>query len=121
MRVFLIVLFLSTTSLIAVSASANDHAPVSAQQPSREADSVPEVVLYVLPECGYCEKARQLLTRHGVEWREVDIQNSAAGKKTFTALGGVGTPLLVIGEQTVQGYDASRIESLLAQAGAISP
>lgn len=91
---------------------------IAADQPARPA--VP-VVLYVLPDCGYCEKARQLLTRHGLAWDEVDIARSAAGNKRFSELGGVGTPLLVVAGETLQGFDAGRIESLLKRHGAIAP
>jgi glutaredoxin len=78
-----------------------------------------DIVLYVLPDCGYCEKARQLLAAHGLQWREVDIGRSVDGKEAFTRLGGVGTPLLTMGKESVQGFDTARIEALLARNGAI--
>lgn len=76
-----------------------------------------EVTLYVMPQCGYCEKARRLLTKRGVTWKERDIASSADAKREFIAKGGVGTPLIVIGDEVIPGYDASRIDVALSAHG----
>lgn len=76
-----------------------------------------EVTLYVMPHCGYCEKARQHLTERGVTWKELDIAGSADAKREFVAKGGVGTPLIMIGEEVIRGYDASRIDQALSAHG----
>ncbi len=98
-------------------AVANDRSPLAS---SGSVQSAPEVVMYVMPNCGYCEKARQLLTRHGVDWREVDVDSSSSAKKTFIALGGVGTPLITVGDRALHGYDEARINALLTDAGVIA-
>lgn len=72
------------------------------------------ITMYVLPQCGYCEKARQLLTARGASWRELDIAVSPEAKREFDGKGGVGTPLLVIGGAVIQGFDAPRIEAAIA-------
>jgi len=72
-----------------------------------------EIVMYVMPQCGYCERARQYLQARGLNWREVDIAASAEGKAEFDARGGVGTPLIVIGTQQVTGYNVARMDQLL--------
>lgn len=76
-----------------------------------------DVTLYVMPQCGYCEKTRQLLTERGVTWTERDIASSTEAKREFTAKGGVGTPLIVIGDEVIRGYDASRIDLMLSAHG----
>lgn len=83
----------------------------------RTAKPQTEVTLYVMPQCGFCEKARQLLTQRGVTWNEFDIAGSAEAKREFTAKGGVGTPLIVVGEEVIRGYDASRIDRALSAHG----
>lgn len=76
-----------------------------------------KVTMYVMPQCGYCEKVRHLLQQRGVTWNEIDIASSAEGKREFDARGGVGTPLLLIGGDVVQGADAARIDAVLRQHG----
>jgi glutaredoxin len=76
-----------------------------------------DVTLYVMPQCGYCEKARQLLTERHMTWTERDIAGSAEARREFTAKGGVGAPLIVIGHEVIRGYDASRIDAVLSAHG----
>jgi glutaredoxin len=83
----------------------------------RAAKPQTEVTLYVMPQCGYCEKTRQLLNERGVAWKERDIASSAEAKREFSAKGGVGTPLIVIGDEVILGYDASRIDVALSTHG----
>ena len=75
------------------------------------------VTLYVMPQCGYCEKAREQLTRRGVTWQERDIVESAEAKREFDAKGGVGTPLIVIGDEIIKGFDAARLNAALDARG----
>ena len=75
------------------------------------------VKLYVMPQCGYCEKTRELLTARGVAWEEFDIANSAEAKREFDARGGQGTPLIVIGDDVIKGLDPTRIDKALSAHG----
>lgn len=73
----------------------------------------PQIVMYVMPQCSYCERARNYLQQRGYRWREVDIAASAQAKDEFDARGGVGTPLIVIGEDQVTGFNVARLQQLL--------
>lgn len=86
-----------------------------ADAPAAAGSARSEVVMYVLPDCGYCERARQFLTQHNIVWREVDIEASTDAHAEFTARGGVGTPLIVIGDDRVQGYDPARLQAALVK------
>jgi len=70
------------------------------------------VVLYATSWCGYCKKTRELLANNGIEYIEYDIEHSSRGKKEYDQLGGRGVPLLLIGGQTVRGYDPNTILKL---------
>jgi glutaredoxin len=74
-----------------------------------------KVSMYVMPDCGYCEKARVYLREQGVAFEELDIAASVEHKTAWRALGGQGTPLIVIGKQHVQGFDADKISKLLVE------
>lgn len=56
-----------------------------------------EHVLYVIPECPHCERARQHLRSQGVEWEERDATTRAEWRAELMAYsGGSGTvPTLV--------------------------
>lgn len=95
-------------------------AAFAAEKPSKAPEQTQSVTLYVMPQCGYCEKARKLLGAHGVPWREIDIVASAEAKREFDSKGGVGTPLLVIGSETIRGFDAQRIEAALQAQGLVA-
>lgn len=72
-----------------------------------------QIVMYVMPQCGYCERARSYLRERGLDWREIDIAASAEAKAEFDARGGAGTPLIFVGEQRVSGFDRERLAQLL--------
>lgn len=89
----------------------------AAPDATRPAAESTKVTMYVLPDCGYCEKARQMLTQRGVKWQELDIMASAQAKQEFIAHGGQGTPLLLIGETVIKGTDPARIDAALRENG----
>lgn len=84
-------------------------APAQAQQPV--------VTMYVMPECGYCEKARQHLKQAGFAWSERDISEPAINAE-FRAKGGMGTPLLVIGDKVIKGWQPAAVDAALHRGAA---
>lgn len=71
-----------------------------------------DVVLYATAWCGYCKKARELLSENNIPYFEYDIEKSDEGKSQYETLGGGGVPLLLIKGQLVKGFNADRILSL---------
>lgn len=65
------------------------------------------VVMYSTDWCGYCERARALLTRKGVAVREIKVDADAAQRAVMLERsGGRRTvPQIFIGERHVGGYD----------------
>lgn len=87
--------------------------------------TTPEVVMYSTAWCGYCQRARGLLQRKGVQIREIKVDeepgqrdvmiNKSGGRRTV--------PQIFIGERHVGGYDdlaaldrAGELDKLLSQA-----
>lgn len=87
--------------------------------------ATPEVVMYSTAWCGYCQRARGLLQRKGVQIREIKVDeepgqrdvmiNKSGGRRTV--------PQIFIGERHVGGYDdlaaldrAGELDKLLSQA-----
>jgi glutaredoxin len=84
-----------------------------AAAPGRVARQAKQVVVYTTSHCPYCTQAKQFLTEKGVRFREVNIEQSKAGKQEFRRLGGSGTPLIVVGSRRLQGFDAGELEKAL--------
>lgn len=72
------------------------------------------VVMYATTTCPYCAKARALFAEQGVAYTEYQIDKSEAANAEFTAKGGIGVPLLYIGERRVDGFREATIRDALA-------
>jgi glutaredoxin len=92
----------------AASAAPNGAAPQAAAQ---------KVVMYVAENCGYCEEAREYFADRGVAVRERDIGADQDAAQEFAALHGVGTPLILVGDERLDGFDEDALDDVLSRAG----
>lgn len=85
--------------------------------------STSEVVMYSTTWCGYCQRARGLLQRKGVDIREIKVDEDPSQREVMVQKsGGRRTvPQIFIGERHVGGYDdlaalerAGELDKLLA-------
>ncbi len=69
--------------------------------------TTPDIIMYSTAWCGYCQRARNLLERKGVQVREIKIdEDSVARDQMLSRSGGRRTvPQIFIGERHVGGYD----------------
>jgi glutaredoxin 3 len=68
--------------------------------------SQPDVVIYVAGWCPYCQRARGLLSKKGVQFREVDVDDDPKLREQMIARSGRRTvPQIFIGEKHVGGCD----------------
>lgn len=84
---------------------------VSSVSPPRK--SQPEVTLYATTWCGYCAATRQLFDANGIEYTEHDIERSTEAATTHRRLGGVGVPLIVVGDTVFKGYNPQELHAEL--------
>lgn len=77
------------------------------------------VVLLSASWCGYCRKLRADLKEWGVQYRDFDIENTAAGARAFAQLRGGGVPILLVGERRFDGYVPNQIHASLREAGIV--
>ena len=76
----------------------------------------PEVLLYVTSWCPYCRRAKALLTKKGVPFKEVDIEASAENRKAMIDVSGRRTvPQIFINGTHVGGSD--ELHALDARGG----
>jgi glutaredoxin 3 len=66
-----------------------------------------KVIIYSTAYCGYCDRARALLERKGVGYREIKVDESMADREAMIARsGGRRTvPQIFIGDRHVGGFD----------------
>lgn len=82
-----------------------------------------DVVIYTTAWCPYCIRAKQLLERKGVAYREIAVDgNPSLRAKMAAKAGRTSVPQIWIGERHVGGCDdlhalerAGRLDALLAQ------
>ena len=68
--------------------------------------SQPDVVVYVAGWCPYCQRARGLLSKKGLQFREIDIDDDPRLREEMIARSGRRTvPQIFIGEKHVVGCD----------------
>ncbi len=72
------------------------------------------VTMFSTSWCPHCKRAKAYFAQKGVGYREVDIEESEAGRREFEQYGGSGVPLIIVGEQRMRGFDAAAMDRLLA-------
>jgi glutaredoxin 3 len=67
---------------------------------------VPSIVIYTTKVCAYCARAKALLARKGINFREVDVSEDDE-KRTWLlqATGQRTVPQIFINDQPVGGFD----------------
>lgn len=83
-----------------------DYAPIQTRVNS-------SVVLYATSTCPYCAKARALLDAREVRYAELAVDASADAAAEARSLGAVAVPFILIGSDSIEGYDEERILELL--------
>ncbi len=96
-------------------AGAEGAAGASGDAATAAASRPPRVLMYSTSWCGYCAKARSYFRSKGIRYTERDIEKSERGKREYDALGGRGVPVILVGDQRLNGFSVERFERLLAQ------
>lgn len=88
----------------------NRHQMMNSPRTVADLDLDAPVIMYSTSWCGYCAKARDWFAQHDVQYVEYDVEKSVEGATQYRQLHGRGTPLLVIGDELIQGYSPMRME-----------
>ncbi len=71
-----------------------------------------DVVMYSASWCGVCKKARSYFEDQGIDYNEYDIDKDPQGKREYTQLGGRGVPIILVGDQRMNGFSKPHFERL---------
>ena len=93
------------------------HATAQAASPKSSGAATPAIVMYTAEDCGYCESAREYFADKGVSVTERDIGASEDAANEFAQLHGFGTPLILIGDERIDGFDEDELDDALERAG----
>ena len=73
-----------------------------------------DVVIYTTSTCPFCAQARALFAAKGVKYTEYQIDKSKTANDEFVAKGGIGVPLVYIGDRRIDGYRETAILEALS-------
>ena len=67
---------------------------------------MPPVTIYTTPFCGYCHRAKRLLTQKKIEFREIDVSHDRELRMEISQQTGHGTvPIIFIHNTFIGGCD----------------
>ena len=52
----------------------------------------------------------------GIAYKEYDVDKSSKGKRDYKKLNGKGVPIILVGDQRMDGFSAQRLQVMLAAA-----
>lgn len=83
------------------------------RQMTKAASSNKKVVMYATTHCPACEMARQYFVKNGVRYEEINVEGNRASYDEFKRLGGNGVPLILVGNQKFEGFNAFKLDLAL--------
>ncbi len=73
--------------------------------PAYDPDVHGEVVLLSTSGCRFCKSEREYLTQHQVPFVEYDVSTDMRGAELLRMTGSHGVPMLLVGDEVVQGFN----------------
>ena len=72
------------------------------------------VIIYSTPTCPYCKMAKQYMTEHGVEYKEIDVAADAkAAEEMVQRSGQMGVPVIDVDGEIIIGFDKDALKKAL--------
>ena len=72
-----------------------------------------KVTIYTSSTCPHCHTAKDYLNEKGVEFEEKNVGNDAEARKELIQKGYMGVPVIIVGDEEIQGFDKEKLEELL--------
>ena len=72
------------------------------------------VKIYTTNHCPWCQKAKEFLKSHNVEFQDINVQeNQEAAREMIEKSGQMGVPVLDINGEIIVGFNEGRIRKAL--------
>lgn len=88
------------------------HNPLESETINNKYASAKKVIMYSASWCGVCKHAKKYFRQQGISFKEYDIETSSKGSRDFKRLRGRGVPVILVGKQRMDGFDASTFEKM---------
>ncbi len=72
-----------------------------------------DVTIYTSDSCHFCHMAKDFLTEKNVQFTEKNISQDKEAMMELRKKGFTGVPLIVVGDETIYGFDQDKLEKAL--------
>ena len=70
-------------------------------------------IIYTSPQCTWCHKEKEWLKENKVAFTEKDVTNKKNAKEMMEKSGQTATPVTIIGDEIIVGFDEEKLKKLL--------
>ncbi|HUL62390.1 MAG TPA: glutaredoxin domain-containing protein [Methanocella sp.] len=75
-----------------------------------------DLTIYTQPTCGYCAELKDYLKKNNIEYEEKDITKDRSAWDDLVHKYKIrATPLIVMGEKTVVGFNPDEIQKMIGE------
>lgn len=74
-----------------------------------------KVVMYSATWCGICKKAKRYFKTNKIPYVIYDVEKSYTGKRDFKLLKGKSVPIIIVGDQRMNGFNVARFDKFYQQ------
>ncbi|MGI6704173.1 MAG: glutaredoxin family protein [Clostridia bacterium] len=71
------------------------------------------VTVYTSDTCGYCHMLKEYLRGRQVTYTEKNISTDMDARRELMSKGYMGVPIVLIGNETIVGFDKARLDQIL--------
>ena len=71
------------------------------------------VVVYSSDSCMYCTDAKEYLKSLNVEYTEKNVSKDMVARKELMKKGFMSVPVIMVGDETLKGFDKEKLDELL--------
>ena len=75
-----------------------------------------KVVLYSLPTCPHCKRAKEYLSQKGISYIDYDVaKDKERLKEMMQKSGQLGVPVILVNDDLLIGFNQSKLDKLLSK------
>lgn len=74
----------------------------------------PSITIYTQPTCQDCIRLKRYLKQRGITYRDRDVTSDEEAFAEHQRFGVSTTPVIVIGDEIIVGFNQARLETLLS-------
>lgn len=72
-----------------------------------------DVTIYTSETCHFCHLAKEIFEKHNIKFTEKNISKDKEAMMELRQKGFTGVPLIIVGDETIYGFDQEKLEKAL--------